>query len=139
MATSIARELVDYAGRIDSNADSREQYSRQHDDWQATAETVAAVMGDAEPDWRLRLGESDKLLLAFGDFAAVAHSPEPGTLEVDYLGTLAGGEYQERRNEHDDWLITFKHPRLEAPVTISGRAGGVAPQRETFRRWAGFS
>ena len=135
----IAGDLMHCAGRAGRTADAPEHDQREHDDRvSTTAAVVRVVDAEGEPDWWLRIGETDSLLLAFGESAMVARSPERGVVEVQYLGKLAGGRYRERWDHEGEFTMTFEHDLLFEAVTTHVR-GGTYQYRETFKRWADAS
>ena len=106
-----------YAGRITGEPRDRREQTGLYDDLHATEAAVVAAFGDEEPTWWLRLGNTDSMLLAFGDVAVVARSPERGILELERIGSLAGGRYTERW-ESESGTLSFTHDRLPEPVDI---------------------
>jgi hypothetical protein len=132
---TIAEDLMRYSGRVREQRDHGE-VTQLMDDRRGTQMAVAGALNGDEPDWWLQIGESDSMLLAFADVAAVARSPEAGVVEFELIGSLAGGSYSEQWRDENGTLM-FTHERLPGSVTIRiGRYPVEPSTRATLRRWA---
>jgi hypothetical protein len=132
----IATDLMRYAGRVTDEPRDHGALTRLYDDRNTTEVALAGAFGEEEPDWWIQLGSTDWMLLAFGETAVVVRSPEQGGLEVERIGSLAGGVYTESW-AGERGTLSFTHERLPASVTIPvGRYANERDARASLQRWA---